>query len=303
MIALTGATGFIGSYLLRELTCAGYAVRVLLRRPTLLPVSCTNAVIGDLDRPINMAAALAGIDTIIHSAGLSSPMTGTPEADFRRLNSEATGNLAQAAERARVRRFIFMSSVRAQADVSSNRVLTEDLPPAPTDSYGRSKLQAEQQLVELKLDWVALRLPLVFGPGVKGNMATLIKLAQSPLPLPLGALQARRSLLSLQNLLSAVTLLMKSQQALRRPLLVADPTPLSIPEMVDAMRSGLGRRPGLVAVPEPLLRIALRMSGREELYRRLAEPLVVDPSRMLQMGWTPDVLTREALAAVVQSET
>jgi len=303
MIALTGATGFIGSYLLRELTRAGYAVRVLLRRPTLLPVSCTNAVIGDLDRPINMAAALTGIDTIIHSAGLSSPMTGTPEVDFRRLNSEATGNLAQASERAGVRRFIFLSSVRAQADVSSNQILTEDLPPAPTDPYGRSKLQAEQQFVELKLDWVALRLPLVFGPGVKGNMATLIKLAQSPLPLPLGALQARRSLLSLQNLLSAVTLLMKSQQALRRPLLVADPTPLSIPEMVDAMRSGLGRRPGLVAVPEPLLRIALRMSGREELYRRLAEPLVVDPSRMLQMGWTPDVLTREALATVVQLET
>jgi uncharacterized protein YbjT (DUF2867 family) len=94
MIALTGATGFIGSYLLRELIREGHAVRVLLRSPTPLSPDGTNAVIGDLDRPINMAPALAGVDTIIHSAGLSSQMTGTPEADFRRLNAEATGRRA-----------------------------------------------------------------------------------------------------------------------------------------------------------------------------------------------------------------
>ncbi|MBV8836638.1 MAG: NAD-dependent epimerase/dehydratase family protein [Alphaproteobacteria bacterium] len=300
MIALTGATGFIGAYLLRELTAAGHAVRVLLRRPTPLPVSCTNAVIGDLDRPVNMAAALAGISTIIHSAGLSSPMSGAPEVDFRRLNAEATRNLARSAERAGVRRFIFLSSVRAQADVSSNLILTEDLAPAPTDSYGRSKLMAEQQLAALELDWIALRLPLVFGPGVKGNMATLVKLARSALPLPFGALRARRSLLSLDNLLSAISLLMKSPEPIRRPFLVADPTPLSIPEMIEAMRAGIGRRPGLLRIPPPLLRMVLRASNRDDLYRRLAEPLVVDPSRMLEKGWTPRLETREALARVAR---
>src|ERR1044072_6211575 len=191
MIALTGATGFIGSYLLRELIRAGYRVRVLLRRPTELRENCTSAVIGDLARPINMAAALAGVDTIIHSAGLSSPMSGAPESDFRLLNAEATGNLARAAERAGVRRFIFLSSVRAQADVSTNYTLTEDLPPAPTDAYGRSKLLAEQQLANLSLDWVAVRLPLVFGPGVKGNMATLLQVARLPFPLPFGSLRAQ----------------------------------------------------------------------------------------------------------------
>src|SRR5947199_7364437 len=134
MIALTGATGFIGSYLLRELVREGHAVRVLLRRPALLSADCSNAVIGDLDRPINMAAALARVDTIIHSAGLSSQMTGTPEADFRRLNADATGNLARAAERDGVRRLIFLSSVRAQADVSTSYVVTEDVTPAPTDA-------------------------------------------------------------------------------------------------------------------------------------------------------------------------
>ena len=300
MIALTGATGFIGSYLLRELTRAGYPVRVLLRAPTTLPVICTNAVIGDLDRPINMAAALAGVDVVIHSAGLSSQMTGTPQADFRRLNAEATGHLARAAERAGVRRFIFLSSVRAQADVSTDDVLSEDLPPAPTDAYGRSKLLAEQQLGSLDLDWVALRLPLVFGPGVKGNMARLVEWARSPFPLPFAALRARRSLLSLENLASAVTLLIGSQPTLRRPLIVADPAPLSVPDMIAAMRSGLGRRPGVVYVPAALLRAALHAAGRENLYRRLAEPLVASPAQLMQMGWTPPLSTRDALAALAR---
>jgi UDP-glucose 4-epimerase len=303
MIALTGATGFVGSYLLRGLVREGHAVRVLLRKPAQLSADCTNAVIGDLERPINMAAALAGVDTVIHSAGLSSQMTGTPEADFRRLNAEATGNLARAAERAGVRRFIFLSSVRAQADVSASRVLTEDLPAAPTDAYGRSKLLAEQQLAPRDLDWVALRLPLVFGPGVKGNMATLVKLARSPMPLPFGTLRAQRSLLSLENLLSALILLIQSRESLRRPLIVADPTPLSIPEMIEAMRSGLGRRPALVPVPTAALRISFGLSGRGELYRRLAEPLIADPRQLLQMGWTPRVQTRDALAALARADS
>src|SRR4051812_35850484 len=119
-------------------------------------------------------------------------MTGSPGDDFRQLNTAATGNLAAAAQRAGVRRFIYLSSLRAQADVSSRDVQTEDQHPAPTDEYGRSKFAAEQELSKLDLDWVALRLALVFGPGVKGNMGRLIGLARSSYPLPFGALRARR---------------------------------------------------------------------------------------------------------------
>jgi nucleoside-diphosphate-sugar epimerase len=224
---------------------------------------------------------------------------------FRRtieaLNAEATGNLARAGERDRVRRFIFLSSVRAQADVSARHVLTEDLPPAPTDAYGRSKLLAEQQLAQFDLDWVALRLPLVFGTGVKGNMATLLKLARSPLPLPFGALRAQRSLLSLENLLSALLLLIRSQEPLRRPLIVADPAPLSVPEMIGAMRSAVGRRAAIFPVPAALLRTAFRLGGRAELYRRIAEPLIADPTQLLQMGWVPGMKTQDALAALARA--
>ena len=302
VIALTGATGFIGSYLLRELTRLGYRVRVLLRSPAALPPNCTNAVIGDLNRPVNMAAALAGVDMIIHSAGLAPRMTGAPDEDFRRLNTSATGSLAQAAQRAGVRRFVFMSSLRAQADVSTDHILTEDLVPQPTDAYGRSKLAAELEVSRLDLDWVALRLALVFGPGVRGNMASLIRLAQSPFPLPFGALRARRSLLSLDNLVAAVEAVAASAQPLRRPLIVADPDPLDIPGMITAMRAGLGRRPGLIPVPSPILEQGFRLAGRSELYRRLARPLAANPARLLQLGWVPRVATFDALGAVARSQ-
>ena len=302
IIALTGATGFIGKHILGELTGLGYHVRVLLRIPTALPPNCTSAVIGDLNRPMNMAAALAGVDTIIHSAGNAPTMTGSPGDDFRHLSAKATGALAQAAQRAGVRRFIFMSSLRAQAGASTDRILTEDLLPEPVDPYGHSKLAAEQELSGLDLDWVALRLASVVGPGVKGNMASLIGLARSPFPLPLGALRAQRSLLSLDNLISALLAVSATRQRLQRPLIVADPDPLNIPQMITAMRAGLGRRPGLIYVPTSILARGFRLAGRSELYRRLAEPLVASPNCLLQLGWVPRVTTFDALAAVARWE-
>jgi nucleoside-diphosphate-sugar epimerase len=297
-IALTGATGFIGRYLLGELALRGYQVRVLLRSPAALPAGCQNAVIGDLARPINMSAALAGVDTVIHSAGIAPSMTGAPAEDFRGLDAKATGALAHAAQRAGVRRFIFMSSLRAAADASAREILTENSIPNPTDAYGRSKLAAERELAKLDLDWVALRLALTVGPGVKGNMARLIRLARSFYPLPFGALRAKRSLLSIANLSAAVECVIEAVGPLRRPLIAADPDPLTVPEMVTAMRLGLGRRPGLVSVPESVLRVGFQMSGNTDFYRRLAEPLVADPAELLRMGWAPRMTSAQSLAAV-----
>src|SRR3954453_1064652 len=198
LIALTGATGFIGQCLLRELPKRGYRLRVLLRRPSVVSMDAASAVVGDLARPQNMAAGLADVGAVIHSAGLAHAMSGLPEDDYRMLNTEATIRLARAAQRAGVKRFVFLSSIRAQSGPSSEQVLTETLAPQPTDAYGRSKLAAEQGLAELDLDWAALRLTLVYGPGVKGNMAELLRLARSPYPLPFASLRAKRSLLALE---------------------------------------------------------------------------------------------------------
>ena len=124
----------------------------------------------------------------------------------------------RAARRAGVRRFVFLSSIRAQSGPSADHVLTEDVTAQPTDAYGRSKLAAEQGLAELALDWVALRLVLVYGAGVRGNMAELVRLARTPYPLPLGALRSRRSLLSLDNLVAAIETVLSRPGQLRRPL-------------------------------------------------------------------------------------
>src|SRR6516165_10873280 len=300
LIALTGATGFIGQWLLKELPKRGYRLRVLLRRPSAVPMECASAVVGDLARPQNMAAALADADAVIHSAGLAHAMSGLPEDDYRMLNTEATIALARAAQRAGAKRFVFLSSIRAQSGPTAEHVLTEARAPAPTDAYGRSKLAAEQGLSELALDWVALRLVLVYGPGVKGNMAQLVRFARSPYPLPVGGLTGRRSLLALDNLVAAIDTVLSAAAQLRRPLIVADPVPLTIPEMVSAMRRGLGRRPGLIPMPQRLLEAALRATGREEIYQRLSGSLVADPAALTRLGWQPAVATAEGLAALAR---
>ena len=301
LIALTGATGFIGQCLLRDLPKRGYRLRVLLRRPSVVPMECASAVVGDLARPQNMAAALADADAVIHSAGVAHAMSGLPEDDYRVLNTEATIALARAAQRAGVKRFIFLSSIRAQSGPTAERVLTEDLAPQPTEAYGRSKLAAEQGLTELDLDWVALRLVLVYGAGVKGNMADLVRFARAPYPLPLGALRGRRSLLALDNLVAAIDTVLAAPGRLRRPFLVADPAALTIPEMITALRRGLNRSPGLIPVPPSFLEMALRAAGRTETYQRLAASLVADPAALLRLGWTPPVTTADALAALARS--
>ena len=303
LLALTGSTGFIGRHLLRDLPTRGHRLRVLLRRPATVPLDAASAVIGDLARPQNMSAALEGVDAVIHSAGIAAGMSGVPEDDYRVLNTEATIDLARAARRAGVKRFVFLSSIRAQCGPAADTVVTEALPPLPTDAYGQSKLAAERGLAELDIDWVALRAVLVYGPGVTGNMARLIALARSPWPLPVAGLVARRSLLALDNLAAAIDTVLNAPAPLRRAFIVADPQALTIAEMIAAMREGLGRRPNVFPLPQALLRWMLHAAGRDNIYERLSGSLVADPTALLTLGWSPPRATRAGLAALLrQSE-
>jgi len=298
-IALTGATGFIGRHLMRELPKRGYRIRALLRRPAPSALQCDSAVIGDLARPQNLSAAFADIDAVVHSAGIAHAMSGVPADDYRAINTEATVSLAQAAARAGARRFVFLSSIRAQSGPSADVTLTEDLEERPTDDYGRSKLAAERELAKLDHDWASLRPALVYGPGVKGNIAALVRLARSLYPLPLGGLRAKRSLLALDNLVDAVVHVLGSPEPLRRPFIVADPQPLTVGEMIAAMRAAIGRQPGLLSVPESLLKAALRAGGKVELIDRLCSPLVASSAALQGRGWSPRVQTSAGLAALV----
>ena len=301
LLALTGATGFIGQYLLRELPKRGYRLRMLLRRPASVPMLTASAVIGDLARPQNMSAALEGVDAVIHSAGLAHRMSGVPEDDYRVLNTEATIGLARAARRAGTKRFVFLSSIRAQCGPTSDTVLTEAVEPRPTDAYGKSKLAAERGLAELDLDWVSLRAVLVYGPGVKGNMAQLMRLVRSPFPLPLGSLGARRSLLALENLSAAIEAVLAAPGTLRRVVIAADPHALTVAEMIAAMRRGLGRQPHVFTLPPALIELLLRAAGQEEIHQRLSGSLVADPSALISLGWAPPLATPAGLAKLMQA--
>lgn len=295
-VLLTGASGFVGRHLLRELLARGYRVRTAGRGPTPVVPDMEHVAIGDLGAPIDWRPLLDGVDHVVHSAGLAHADGAIPEERYRAINTEATLALARAAQAAGIRRFVFLSSIRAQSGPISDRPLSEADPPAPTDAYGRSKLAAEQGLEELDLDWIALRPVLVYGPGVKANMAALVKLARLPAPLPLGGLSARRSLLAIENLAEAVAFALSESCPARRSYIVADPEPLSVAQMLAAMRAGLGRGPGLIPVPPPLLALGARLAGRGGAYERLANGLVASPAALVSAGWRPPVPTKAALA-------
>ncbi len=295
-VLLTGASGFVGRHLLQDLLARGYRVRTAGRDMASILPGVEHVTIGDLGAPIDWRPLLDGIDHVVHSAGLAHADGDIPEERYQAVNAEATLALARAAQAAGVLRFVFLSSIRAQCGPVSDRPLRESDTPAPTDAYGRSKLAAEQGLAELDLDWVALRPVLVYGPGVKANMAALVKLARLPVPLPLGGLSAKRSLLAIENLCEAVVFALTQACPARRSYIVADPEPLSVAQMLTAMRAGLGRGPGLVPLPSSLLALAARLAGREGAYERLANGLVASPAALINAGWRPPAETQAALA-------
>lgn len=295
-ILLTGASGFVGWHLLQGLAARGYRVRTAGRGAAPIIPEAEHVAIGDLGTPIDWRPLLQGVDHIVHSAGLAHADSAIPEERYRAVNTQATLALAQVAQAAGIRRFVFLSSIRAQSGPVSDRTLSESEPSAPTDAYGRSKLAAEQGLAGLDLDWVALRPVLVYGPGVKANMAALLKLARLPVPLPLGGLSAKRSLLAIENLAEAVAFALTESCPARRSYIVADPEPLSVAQMLVAMRAGLGRGPGLIPVPSSWLALAARLAGRASAYERLANGLVASPAALISAGWRPSVETRAALA-------
>jgi nucleoside-diphosphate-sugar epimerase len=295
-VLVTGASGFIGTHLVRVLKNEGFVLRLALRQASPVPEDLESIVIGDLASPHALDQACRNIDQIVHCAGIAHATETMPEDVYQRVNVEGTRLLAHAAQKAGVKRFVFLSSVRAQSGPSHPDILSEDDPCQPTDAYGRSKVQAEQLLAALDIDHAILRPVLVYGADVKGHMASLIKLAATPLPLPFGALDARRSLLSQNNLASAVVTVLRQEGPVRRAFLAADDEVLSLGEVLAALRSSRNRAPRLIAVPEGWLTLMLRLVGREEWVSRLCESLVVETKALKSLGWQPRERAPDALA-------
>ena len=197
-------------------------------------------------------------------------------------------------------RLIFMSSVAAQSPPSSDLVLTENDPCLPSGGYGRSKFNAEIDIAASGGQYVILRPTLVYGKRVKGNMHRLIQLATLPLPLPFGALTNRRSLLAIENLISAIGLLIQRDDIRNQVFLVADATPVSLPEIIASLRLGMGKPCNLFAIPPPLLLGLFRMCRLSETWQRLAGNLAVSVDKLNSIGYSPVSTTSQGLVEMTR---
>lgn len=308
-VLLTGATGFVGPHLAHRLAADGWTVRAALRRavpPTAWPRGVSEAaVVGSIGAETDWSEALEGVRAVVHAAARVHVMRDTaadPLAENRAVNAFGTGRLAEAAAGAGVARMVFLSSVKVMGETSPpGRPWTEADAPDPVDPYGLSKWEGEQALARAArtsaLSAISLRPPLVYGPGVGGNMQSLLALCARPLPLPFGAVRNRRSLIAVDTLADAVACALAHSGALSGAFFVSDGRPLSTADLVTMLRRGLGRGPGLVKVPPGLMRAGGRAMGRAALVDRLTGNLEIDDSAFrAATGWRAPVDPARALA-------
>jgi len=310
-VLVTGAAGFVGRAVCERLAQDGIAVRAALRRAPDHPVAgaADSVVTGPLEACDGLAAALEGIDAVVHLAArahvLDDPVPD-PLAAYRAANAEATARLAEAARAAGVRRFVLMSSIKVNGEATGkDRLFTEADAPAPQDAYGVAKMEAEGALRAAAaapgsaLEPVILRAPLVYGPGVRANMRALLRLCDSPWPLPFGGTDNRRSLLSLANLSDAVAIVLAHPDAAGETFLLSDGEDVSTGGLARRLRDALGRPARLVPVPPAMMRAGLTLLGRRAAADRLLGSLAVDSSRIrTRLGWTPPETLDEGLAAM-----
>jgi nucleoside-diphosphate-sugar epimerase len=302
MILVTGANGFVGHALCAHLAQQGLSVRRAVRGPPNAQAHDVAAV-GDIGPDTDWRAALQDVDAIVHLAARVHVMRDTavdPQAEFRRVNVGGTRHLARMAAKAGVRRFVFLSSVKVNGE-SSQCPFRETDQPHPEDAYGVSKWEAEQALMTLAreagMQWVVLRPPLIYGPGVGANFLKLMRALDRGLPLPLGALENRRSLLYLGNLVDAIRVCLSHSAAVDQVFLLSDGEDVSTPELVHRLAAALRVRPPLVSVPLRLLRLAGRVTGRMGAVERLTGSLQVDSSKIrAALGWAPPFSLDQGLA-------
>jgi nucleoside-diphosphate-sugar epimerase len=303
-VLVTGATGFIGRAVVAALAKDGDKVRAAVRSVPHPPLSREIEVIHhpDLSQPINWQPLLADVDFAIHLAGIAHAGGGVSAETYDRVNRGATEQAAGAAARAGVRRFVFISSIRAQSGSSAEHILTERDRARPTDDYGRSKLAAEQAVRASGVPFTILRPVLLYGPGAKGNFAALLRAANSPWPLPFGQFSNRRSLLGIENFVSALRFVLGAANTLGETYIVADPgMPPSLAELIATLRKAQCRRRLLLPVPVGVFSAALRLMGRGDLWQRIGGNLQVDSGKLIGVGWLPKHDSASGLTALVHS--
>lgn len=305
MILVTGATGFVGRALIDLLVKRGRSVRAAMRRAGAFTAAGASVVtVGDLSAQTDWSAALAGVDAVVHAAARVHVMqdaAADPLVEFRRVNVQGTLQLARRAAAGGVRRFVFISSVKVNGEATEpGHPFTAGDASAPLDAYGISKMEAEQGLREIAaqtgMEVVIIRPPLVYGPGVKANFQAMMRWLARGVPLPLGAIHNRRSLVALDNLVDLMVTCVDHPAAANQTFMVSDGEDLSTTQLLQRMGRALGRPARLIPVPAILLKVGAALLGKPAIAQRLCGSLQVDISKTRQLlGWSAPLSVDEGL--------
>ena len=292
-VAVTGANGFVASYVREELAARAFDVRGLVRSPqrSKEASTATRFIEVDYEDPESIRSGLEGVDAVVHLLGHAHQPKSAQHV-YQLVNVEYTRRLLEASERAGVQRFLFLSSVKALGS-GADEPYTEETPPNPTDDYGRSKLEAEHVVQALSrsanIDFVILRPPLVYGAGVKGNLRRLITAIERGRPIPLArSPNNSRSLISARNLASAIGTVVAWEGRIDCAYLVSDGIDLSTAELVDTIARVAGAKARTVPIPPALLRYLARLLLHGAEADRVLGSLQVDATLFkTRFGWSP----------------
>ncbi|PTB99335.1 nucleoside-diphosphate sugar epimerase [Marinobacter sp. Z-F4-2] len=311
-ILLTGATGFVGRRLLDRLSQRSAYNLTVAVRSRLPGISAHSVLIGSLDSTTDWFSAVENKEVVIHAAARAHVMkeeVSDPLAEYRRINVEGTLNLAAQAAAAGVRRFVYISSVKVNGEQTElNRPFNENDAADPHDQYGLSKNEAEEGLRRISedqgMELVIVRPPLVYGPGVKGNFATIVGLVAKGVPLPLGSVNNKRSLVSLDNLVDFIVTCMDHPAAANQLFFVSDGQDISTTELLLSVGQAMGKPARLIPVPAGMLMFGATLLGKKAVAQRLLGSLQVDISKARDvLGWVPPLSVKEGLRRCFVTES
>lgn len=312
-VLVTGANGFVGKAVLSNiLHQEGMTAVGSVRSPTAETGPLPLVHVEELGRHTDWSRALSGATAVVHCAARVHLMhetsnTANALAEYRRVNVDGTLNLAHQARQAGVSRFVFVSSVKVNGEATViGRPFRASDPPAPKDAYGESKHEAEVRLGELArragMDYVIVRPPLVYGPGVKANFATLMRWLEHGIPLPLGCVRHnRRSYVALDNLVSLLVTCVAHPAAVNQTFLVSDGEDLSTTDLLRRLARAQGIAARLLPVPVSLLQAGANFLGKRDIAQRLLGDLQVDiEPTCSQLDWFPPITVDEGLHRAAQ---
>lgn len=302
-VLVTGAGGFVGGALVSRLLVDGKFLPIAAARGATSLVGLCSVVSLDLAEA-GVMPSLDGVQVVVHAAARVHVMSETATdalAMFRNINVDGTLRLARHAAESGVARFIFISSIKVNGEsTATGQAFTADSVPAPVDPYGVSKYEAEEGLKQLGretgMEVVIIRPPLVYGPGVKANFLSMMQWLNKGLPLPLGAIDNRRSLVAIGNLVDLIVTCIEHPAAANQTFLVSDGKDLSTTQLLRHLAQALGRKPLLVPIPEGVLSMVASVFGRQAIAQRICGSLQVniDKNRDV-LGWVPPVNVDRAM--------